>query len=73
MDESLIARIEHLEALYSEQDYTLQALNDTVARQDREITSLTLAIERLKQQLKLLKSDDVSGNISPEHEKPPHY
>lgn len=72
MDESLIARIEHLETLYSEQEYTLQALNDTVSRQDREITSLTLAIERLMQQLKSLKSD-VSGNVSPEHEKPPHY
>ena len=72
MDESLIARLEHLETLYSEQEYTLQALNDTVSRQDREITSLTLAIERLMQQLKSLKND-VSGNVSPEHEKPPHY
>ena len=72
MDQSLERRIEHLESLYSEQEYTLQALNDTVSLQDREITSLRLAIERLNDQLKSLKSD-LSSNISPEHEKPPHY
>lgn len=72
MDQSLERRIEHLESLFAEQEYTLQALNDTVSRQDREITSLTLAIERLKQQIDSLKSD-VSSDISPEHEKPPHY
>ena len=72
MDQSLERRIEHLESLYSEQEYTVQALNDTVSRQDREITSLTLAVKRLRDQLEALKSDHAS-DISPEHEKPPHY
>ena len=72
MEQSLERRIEYLEALYAEQEYTVQALNDTVSRQDREITRLTLGIKRLGEQLKKLNSD-LPGNISPEHEKPPHY
>ena len=43
---SLQTRLERLEALYSEQDYTIQALNDTVSRQDREIASLLQDIEQ---------------------------
>lgn len=72
VNDSLQARLEHLETLYSEQEYTVQALNDTVAQQDREIARLTLSIERLKDQLVALKTD-VSGDISSENEKPPHY
>ena len=72
MDKSLQQRIDHLESLYAEQEYTLQALNDTIARQDREITSLSLGLERLREQLKSMKQD-LPGDISPEHEKPPHY
>lgn len=72
MDQSLERRIEHLESLYTEQEHTVQTLNETVSRQDREITSLTLTIERLKEQLKSLRSD-LSSNISPEHDQPPHY
>ncbi|MFZ9039140.1 MAG: SlyX family protein [Gammaproteobacteria bacterium] len=72
MNESLLARLERLEALYSEQEYTVQALNDVIASQDREITNLTLGIERLKEQLKALRAEAPSG-ISSEIEKPPHY
>ena len=66
------ARLERLETLYSEQEYTVQALNDVVASQDREITNLSLGIERLKEQLKALGAES-SSNISSEIEKPPHY
>lgn len=72
MNESLLSRLEHLETLYTQQEYTVQALNDMVARQDREITSLALGLERLKEQLKALKADAAS-DISSEIEKPPHY
>ncbi len=72
MDRSLQERIERLEMLYSEQEYTVQTLNDTVTRQDRELTSLSLGIERLRKQIDTLKQD-LSSDISPEHEKPPHY
>ncbi len=72
MNESIQARLEHLEALYSEQEYTGQALNDTVAQQEREIARLTLSIERLRDQLIALKTD-VASDIGAEIEKPPHY
>ena len=72
VNESLQARIEHLETLYSEQEYTVQALNDVVAQQDREISRLTLSIERLKDQINALKTEAVS-DISSENEIPPHY
>ena len=72
MNDSLLARLERLETLYSEQEYTVQALNDVVANQDREITNLTLAIERLKEQLKALRAE-TSSDISSDIEKPPHY
>jgi len=72
VNESLQSRLEHLEALYTQQEYTLQALNDMVARQDREITSLTLGLEGLKLQLKSLGAGAAS-DISSEIEKPPHY
>ena len=72
MNDSILARLERLEALYSEQEYTVQALNDVVASQDREITNLTLGIERLKEQLKALRAE-TSSDISSEIEKPPHY
>ena len=72
MNDSLQARLERLEALYSEQEYTVQALNDVVANQDREIANLTLAIGSLEEQLKALRAA-TSSDISPEIEKPPHY
>lgn len=72
MNESLQARLEHLEALYSEQEYTVQALNDTVAQQDRELARLTLIVERLKDQLLALKTE-VTSDINSDNEKPPHY
>jgi uncharacterized coiled-coil protein SlyX len=72
VNESLQARLEHLEALYSEQEYTVQALNDTVAQQDREIARLTSTVERLKDQLLALKTE-VRSDISSDDEKPPHY
>lgn len=72
MDDALERRIEQLESIYAEQEYTLQTLNDTVSRQDREIARLTLAVESLKQQLESIKRE-LSSDISPEHDRPPHY
>ncbi|MDH3219239.1 MAG: SlyX family protein [Gammaproteobacteria bacterium] len=72
MIESLQARLDHLESLYTEQDHTIQALNDMVAQQDREISRLNLGIEFLKDQLKAVRSE-LAGDIGAEVEKPPHY
>ena len=38
--EALQSRMERLEMLHSEQDYTIQTLNDTVAQQDQQIALL---------------------------------
>ncbi len=72
MAESPEARLERLEALFAEQDYTLQQLNDVVAQQDREVSRLHLQVERLQQQLEGLKTE-LSSNIDPVVDKPPHY
>ena len=72
MTESLDAKLSRLEMLYTEQDYTIQALNNMVAQQDQDISRLNISIEQLKVQLQSLKADD-SGDIDPGFEKPPHY
>ena len=68
----MLARLERLEHLYSEQDYTIQALNDTVSQQDRDLRSLALSLEQLQGQLNSLRSE-VSGGVDPAFEPPPHY
>ena len=72
MTESLDAKLSRLEMLYTEQDYTIQTLNNMVAQQDQDISRLNISIEQLKVQLQSLKSPD-SSDIDPGFEKPPHY
>ena len=72
MTESLEGKLTRLEMLYAEQDYTIQTLNDVVAQQSQEISMLHLNIERIKDQLQMLKAE-LSSNIHPIAEKPPHY
>jgi uncharacterized coiled-coil protein SlyX len=72
VNESLQARLDRLEIIYAEQEYTIQSLNDTVTRQNREISRLTTDIEQLGQQIQALRTD--SGNEpGSEFEIPPHY
>ena len=72
MDISLQARLERLEELYSDQDYTIQTLNNTISQQDREIASLVLRLEQLRLQLQSLRAE-AAGDIDPGFEPPPHY
>ena len=72
MEASHQARLEQLEVLYSEQDYTVQSLNATVARQEREIIRLNRSLERLDEQLRSIRKG-LGDDISTESEKPPHY
>ena len=72
MNDGLQSRLERLEVLYSEQDYTIQTLNTTISQQDREIVTLTLALERLRLQLQSLRSE-AAADIDPGFEQPPHY
>jgi SlyX protein len=72
VNESLQARLDRLEIIYAEQEYTIQSLNDTVARQNRDISSLTTDIEYLRQQIQALRTDSANEPGS-EFEIPPHY
>ncbi|MCP4767495.1 MAG: SlyX family protein [Gammaproteobacteria bacterium] len=72
MSDRLQSRLERLEVLYSEQDYTIQSLNNMIAQQDREIAQLNLSIEQLRQRLQALSSEATS-DIDPGFEPPPHY
>ena len=72
MTDSSQSRLDRMEMLYSELDHTIQALNDTISQQDREITRLNLNLEQLRLQIKSLQSEH-SGDIDPGFEPPPHY
>jgi uncharacterized coiled-coil protein SlyX len=76
MSESAQDRLDRLESLYSEQDHTMQMLNDMVAQQSQEISRLQAQLEQIKIQLQSLKTESASEVDSPpagEFEKPPHY
>ncbi len=73
MKDSLQSRLDRLEILYSEQDYTIQALNSTISDQERDITRLTLNLEQLRLQLQALLRSELSSDIDPAFEQPPHY
>ena len=71
MKEDISSQITRLEMLYSEQEYTIQALNQITTRQDQEISQLQSDLQSLKRQYLDLKTNfppPVSGD-----EKPPHY
>jgi SlyX protein len=70
--DSLQSRLDKLEILYSEQDYTIQTLNELVAQQDREVARLTHNLEQLQQQLQTLRSE-LSGDTDSADQPPPHY
>ena len=70
--DKLLSRLERLEVLYSEQDYTIQTLNNTISQQDRDLAALTLRLEQIQLQLQSLRSG-AAGEVDPGFEKPPHY
>lgn len=72
MKPSLEDKLAHLEMLYSEQEHTVQTLNEVVAQQDLEIAQLNTSIEQIKIQLQALRSE-LSPDISSDSEAPPHY
>jgi uncharacterized coiled-coil protein SlyX len=76
VSKSLQSRLDKLELLYSEQDHTIQTLNDMVAQQGQEISRLHSRLEQIKAQLHSLKIEAASEVESPSHgefEIPPHY
>ena len=76
MSESVQARLDRLESLYSEQDHTMQMLNDMVAQQSQEISRLQAQLEQIRIQLQSLKTEsasEVDSASDSEFEIPPHY
>ena len=56
MEEDISTHITRLEMLYSEQEYTIQALNQITTRQDQEISQLKsdLQLQTIHNHLNLL-------------------
>ncbi len=71
MQEDISAQITRLEMLYSEQEHTIQALNEITARQDQEMRQLRVDLQLLKRQYSDLKANLPQQIIG--DEKPPHY
>jgi SlyX protein len=68
----LDTRICKLEMMSSEQEYTIEALNSVITRQDRDIGLLQQQLELLKLQLREMKKMEPENEV-PSDEKPPHY
>jgi len=67
----LAARVVELETRVAFQDQTVQELNETVIRQQREIDNLTRELETLRGRLRGLAPSPV---VPPDEETPPpHY
>lgn len=64
-------RIDKLEILFSEQEYTVESLNTVVTRQALEISQLNDTVAQMKQRIQELKKQLPESEIV--DEKPPHY
>lgn len=69
---ALEARVAELETQLAFQDELHQRLDDTVARQDREILELKQRLKVMAERLRDL-GDTATGNDVPVDEVPPHY
>lgn len=67
--ETLADRIDALEARLMFQDATIEALNETVTAQWREIEALKRKIAQLSERLE----EAEAGAPRPANERPPHY
>ena len=73
MKPEIEARLDELESRLAFQDDALEILNETVARQDRELLRIELQLKTLADKLRdLVESSSVTGESSG-HEPPPHY
>lgn len=70
---TLAARVEELEAQLAFAESTHQQLDDTVARQDREILELKRALEAMALRLDEMRDSGAAGGGDPGAEVPPHY
>ena len=64
-------RLQRLEILLSEQEYTIETLNRIVTEQTKDIDRLEFTVEQLRQQVGDLRKR--IPEAKPGDEKPPHY
>jgi SlyX protein len=69
--DDLHTRINKLEILFSEQEYTVESLNTVVTRQALEIEQLNMKVNVLKQHIREYRKQFPESAIV--DEKPPHY
>ena len=69
MDEKII----ELETKFSFQEDLLQALNETMIRQQRQLDQLQLDLKRMQELLLELQAGPEIDDSPQAHEKPPHY
>lgn len=67
------ARLDELESRLAFQDDLIESLNETVARQDRDIARLQLKLKTLGEKLDDLGEAAAIPGAAPGHEVPPHY
>jgi SlyX protein len=65
-------QLEDLQIRWAHQELAIEALNETVARQDQQIVELRQELARLKQMLLELKPSPLGGDAADEP-PPPHY
>ena len=73
MDARIEARLNELESRLAFQDDTIEILNETVARQDREMARLELRFIALADKLSDLAESSAVPGGTPADEAPPHY
>lgn len=69
--QALEKRVEELENQSAFQDELIESLNNTVAKQDREVLELKHHLNRLSERLKEI--GDAAPGAAPQDETPPHY
>ena len=69
--QALEKRVEELENQSAFQDELIESLNNTVAKQDREVLELKHQLSRLSERLKDI--GDATSGAAPQDETPPHY
>ncbi len=71
MAKDIETQITRLETLYTEQEYTIQALNQITIRHDHEISQLRSKLQLLDRQFRSLRENFPQQVAS--DDKPPHY
>ena len=74
MNNDTLKRLDNIEILFSEQEYTIQTLNEIVTRHATKIDQLELKLSIYKQQITALQeAQSLEPNNTVIDERPPHY